>query len=128
MENKETFQYTYDAAQRAAVDAIRRKYLPREETPLERLRRLDAIPGKRAAVWGIFPGVVGTLALGTGMSLFMSDFGAALGALSMTAGIAVGLLGLTLVASAYPVYRAVLGKNRRRLAPEILALSQELMQ
>ncbi len=128
MEQNNTFQYTYSAQQKAEIEAIRKKYAPKEETAMETLLRLDAIPGKKAAFWSIFLGVIGALIMGTGMSLAMTELGAALGNLAMALGILVGVIGMVLVALAYPVYCRVLKKQRQRLAPQILALSQELMQ
>ncbi len=128
MENKETFQYTYSAAQQAQVEHIRKKYLPRQESDMEQLLRLDAIPGKKARAWSIALGIIGALIMGTGMSLAMTDLGEALGTLAMVLGVVVGLVGIALVALAYPVYCRVLEKQRRLLAPQILELSQKLMQ
>ncbi len=127
MENKETYQYTYSPAQTAQVEAIRKKYLPQTQTPLERLQALDAIPARRAMVWALSLGILGTLILGTGMSLCMTRLGAVLEEYAMILGIGMGLLGMALAASAYPVYCRVLKKQRQRLAPEILALAQELL-
>ena len=58
----------------------------------------------------------------------MTDFGAALGTLAMVIGIPVGIVGMVLVALAYPVYNRVLKKQRERIAPEILSLTDELLQ
>ena len=128
MENKEGFNFTYSAAQQQEVEEIRRKYLPKEEDKMERLRKLHAIPTRKAQTRAIALGVVGTLILGTGMSLFMTELGAALGSLAMVLGIAVGLVGMALVALAYPLYDRVLKKERKKIAPEILRLTDELMK
>ena len=69
--------------------------------------------------------------MGTGMSLVMTDFGFVLGAYQSYAtliGIVVGLAGMIPVAMAYPVYNRVLRKQRKKIAPEILKLSEELLQ
>ena len=42
--------------------------------------------------------------------------------------IAVGLVGMVLVALAYPLYNRVLKKQREKIAPEILRLSDELLK
>ena len=41
MTNDNTFQYTYSAPENQEVLNIRKKYLPREETKMEELMRLD---------------------------------------------------------------------------------------
>ena len=73
-------------------------------------------------------GVIGTLIMGTGMSLAMTEIGAVLGSLAMVLGIAVGLVGMVLIALAYPLYNRVLKKQRQRIAPQILRLSDELLK
>jgi len=95
---------------------------------MEQLRRLHSIPTQKAQAASIAIGVLGTLILGTGMSLCMTDLGAALGYLAMVIGILTGLLGLVMVALAYPLYNSVLRKERQRIAPEILRLSDELLK
>lgn len=128
MENNQAFEYTYSAEQRQEIEAIRKKYLPKEEDKMERLRRLHAIPTQKAQAASIAIGVLGALILGTGMSLCMTDLGAALGHWAMVIGILVGILGLILVALAYPIYNSILRKERQRIAPEILRLSEELLR
>ena len=128
MENKEGFNFTYSAEQQKEIEAIRKKYLPREESKMEQLRRLHAIPTQKAQACAIVLGVIGTLILGTGMSLAMTDIGSALGSLSMVIGIVIGIVGMVLVALAYPLYNRVLKKQREKIAPEILRLTDELMK
>ena len=125
---KNSFEYTYSAERQQEIEAIRKKYLPKEEDKMEQLRRLHSIPTQKAQAASIAIGVLGTLILGTGMSLCMTDLGAALGHLAMVIGILVGILGLVMVALAYPLYNAVLRKKRQQIAPEILRLSEELLQ
>ena len=43
-------------------------------------------------------------------------------------GIVIGVIGMIPVGLAYPTYNRVLAKERRRIAPEILRLSEELMK
>lgn len=129
MDNREeTFRYTYSGKEQAEVERIRRKYLPPEENKMEQLRKLDRSATQKAEGWSIGLGTVGALILGTGMSLCMTDLGTGLGNLALTVGILVGLVGLVMVALAYPVFNRVLKKERERIAPEILRLTDELMQ
>lgn len=128
MENKEGFHFTYSAAQQQEVEDIRKKYLPRQEDKMEQLRKLHAIPTQKAQAVSLAVGIVGTLIMGTGMSLFMTELAAALGDLALVIGILIGVLGMILVALAYPVYNRILKKERKRIAPEILRLTDELMK
>ena len=128
MENNEGFHFTYSAAQQQEVENIRKKYLPKEEDKMEQLRMLHGIPTKKAQTVSLVVGILGALIMGTGMSLAMTEIGAALGSLAMVLGIAVGLVGMVLVALAYPLYNRVLKKQREKIAPEILRLSDELLK
>lgn len=130
MEQNETFKMTYSAKQQEEVAAIRKKYAPQpqQEDKMQQLRRLDAQAGKKASAYAIALGVVGTLVLGVGMSLILSDFGKLLGAFSVVIGLLLGLIGIALVILAYPVYQRTLKKEQQRIAPEILKLTDELMK
>ena len=128
MENHNSFEYTYSAQQQKEVEAIRKKYLPKEEDKMEQLRKLHHSAGQKAQAASIAMGVIGALLLGTGMSLCMTELGAALGQIAMVLGILVGLMGLVLVALAYPLYHRTLRKERARIAPEILRLTDELLK
>ncbi len=129
MENQEnSFSFTYSAEQQKEVEAIRNKYLPKEEDKMEQLRKLHRIPTQKAQAASIAIGTVGALILGTGMSLFLTELGAILGQWAMVIGIIVGVVGMVLVALAYPCYNRVLKKERERITPEILRLSDELLK
>ena len=122
-----SFEYTYSARRQQEVEEIRKQYLPEEEDKLEKLRRLHAIPTQKAQAASLAVGIIGALILGTGMSLCMTELGAALGILALSLGIPVGLAGLIMVALAYPLYIRILRKERTKIAPEILRLTDELM-
>lgn len=128
MENNHSFEYTYSAQQQKEVEAIRQKYLPKEEDKMEQLRKLHHSASQKAQAASIAIGVIGALLLGTGMSLCMTELGAALGQFTMVLGILVGVMGLVLVALAYPLYHRTLRKERARIAPEILRLTDELLK
>ena len=129
MDNREeTFRYTYSAKEQSEVEAIRKKYLPPEENKMEQLRKLDRSATGKAQAWAIALGVIGTLILGTGMSLCMTELSGFLGGTAMFVGIPVGLVGIVLVALAYPVYNRILKKERQRIAPEVLRLTEELLK
>ena len=128
MENKEGFSFTYSAEQQKEIEAIRKKYLPKEADKMEQLRKLHTVPTQKAQAASIAVGVIGALIMGTGMSLAMTDIGAVLGSFAMMLGIAVGIAGMVLVALAYPIYNRVLKKERQKIAPEILRLSDELLK
>ena len=128
MEDKESFKMTYSASQQEEIQSIRQKYVPKEESKMDRLRALDARVTQKATMVSILVGVIGALILGVGMSLIMSDFGASLGMAAFPVGIALGIIGLVLVALAYPVYTRTLKKEREKIAPQIIQLTDDLMK
>lgn len=134
--NKEPvgFSYTYSAKEQAELKRIRDKYTAptKEEDKMARLRRLDASVTNTAQAVALVFGIMGTLVLGFGMSLIMTTgLAEALGlneSMSMTVGIIVGVVGGILASLAYPIYNAIVKVKRKKLAPEIIRLSDELMK
>ena len=127
------FQYTYSAKEQAELKRIRDKYTaPTEvEDKMARLRRLDASVTNTAQAVALVFGVIGTLILGLGMSLIMTDLAKALGISGdavMVIGIIVGIVGGTIASLAYPIYNAIIKAKRKKLAPEIIRLTDELMK
>lgn len=122
-EQKETFQYTYSAAQQEEIRKIRKKYaLPeKQEDKIEQLRRLDRSATKPGTVVSLIVGIVSALIMGTGMSMSMV-WGGSL----FLPGILVGVIGIAGVAAAYPLYGMITKRRREKLAPEIIRLSDEL--
>lgn len=120
-EKKETFEYTYSASREVEIEKIRQKYLPKEESKMDELRRLDQSVERPGMIAGIALGVIGCLVLGTGMSCVMVWGGTLFGP-----GIVLGILGLALIALAYPVYARITKQQKQKLAPRILALTEEL--
>ena len=133
MGNNETFNYTYSAKEQHEIKAIREKYIAPEKTEddLTKLRRLDSSVTKKATVVSLVLGLVGALILGTGLSLAMTDIGEIIGlfdGMPMIVGIIVGVIGIVLVCLAYPTYDRIVKKERKRIAPEIIRLTDELMK
>ena len=133
MENNKTFHYTYSAKEQEEIKAIRKKYAAPEQTEdkMAQLRRLDAAVTQKAAAFSLVFGIIGTLILGIGMSLAMTDIGMLIGldgGITMLAGILIGVVGIVLICFAYPVYNSILRKEMERIAPEIIRLTDELMK
>ncbi|MDD6142812.1 MAG: hypothetical protein PUD16_04900 [bacterium] len=119
----ETFSYTYSAKQQAEIQEIRKKYLPKEEDKLTQLRKLDEQPVRKACSVSLTVGIISSLILGFGMSCCM-----VWGGKWFVPGIMVGLIGLAGCAAAYPLYQYVVKKERRKIAPRVIALTDELMK
>lgn len=131
MEKKDGFHYTYSAKEQEEIRRIREKYeAPAEkEDKMGQLRRLDASVTSKATAISLVVGIIGTLILGSGMSLILTDMGEIFGDLgALMLGICVGMVGIILICLAYPIYNRTLRKAREKVAPEIMRLTDELMK
>ncbi len=124
--NNESFNYTYSAKEQEEVKRIRNKYAPKKEEAVDKmqlLRKLDASVYKKATIYSIVIGTLGALIMGYGMSCCMVWADA-----MFIPGIIIGILGIVLICLAYPIYNRTLKKERKRIAPEIIRLSDELIK
>lgn len=119
----EQFNYTYSAKQQDEVKRIREKYVVQEEDKMEQLRRLDQSVTQKSTMYSIVVGVMGALIMGIGMCCCMVWQG-----IWFIPGIIVGIIGMALVGCAYPVYNHITQKEREKIAPEIIRLTDELMK
>lgn len=128
---KNGFSYTYSARDMEEIKRIRKKYVTEKENKMERLRRLDWGVTKKAQTVSLIFGIVGALLLGFGMSMCMTDIANVMGMagwLAMLCGIIVGIFGGILVCLAYPVYGMIIKRERKKIAHEIIRLTDELMK
>lgn len=121
MEHNNTFVYTYSAAQSKEVLAIRNKYLPREESKLEELKRFDRKVQKAGMVQSLSIGILGALVFGLGMCLSLQVIGS-----SVFLGALLGLWGVVAMITAYPVHHFIFKKEKEKYTPRILELAAEL--
>lgn len=119
----EGFSYTYSAKEQEELKRIRQKYVPKEEDKMELLRRLDRSVYEKGTMVSIIVGVVGSLILGVGMCCCIVWQG-----IWFIPGILVGLIGIAVVAVAYPIYNHIIKKEREKIAPEIVRLTDELLK
>ncbi len=123
MENdKKKFSYTYSAKEQEELIRIRNKYLPEKDDKMENLRKLDQSVYKKATIYSLISGIVGVLVMGIGMCCTMvwEDK-------MFIPGVIIGLIGIILVSLAYPVYNRILKSERKKIAPEIIRLTDELL-
>ena len=130
---KKAFTYTYSAKGQAEIEDIRKKYEPqsRYESNLDQLRKLDASVTSKATTISLIVGIAGTLVLGFGLSLILSDLYALIGlskSLCQILGIVIGVIGIFIDSINYPLYDIIIMRERKRVAPEIIRLSNELMK
>ena len=132
-EQNETFNYTYSAEQQKEIETISKKYIAdtnnNEVNKLEQLRRLDYGVTKKANIISLSVGILSVLVMGSGMSLVMTDLGEKIGiAGTSLIGVLIGIVGMIGVILAYPLYRRIIEKERKKIAPQILKLTDELSQ
>ena len=133
LSEQKSFSFTYSAKEQEEIKRIRQKYAAPEqkEGKMEQLRRLDAGATSKAVKASLTLGIIGALILGLGMSLAMTELGETLGvyrSFSMLIGIVIGVIGIVFVSLAYPVYNRTLKREREKIAPEIIRLTDELMK
>ena len=111
------------------VQKIRSQYAENEHTELDALKALDAKVKKPAKVFGYTYGSIGTIVMGSGMSLVMTDIGAMLGMTeTLIPGIAVGIAGLAMALTTYPIYKKILNSRKKKYAHQIMELSDRIMK
>lgn len=120
---EQSFQYTYSAPQQEEVRRIREKYLVKEPTKLEQLRRLDESVTRRGSAIAIALGVLSSLVLGLGMCCTMVWAGNL-----FLPGFVIGCFGILGICLVHPLYTRITDKERQRIAPEILRLTEELIE
>ena len=111
------------------VQKIRTQYTEKQHTELDALKELDAKVKRPANVFAYIYGCVSAIVMGAGMSLVMTDIGATIGlASAMIPGIVIGVVGMSMALSTYPIYKKMLNDRKKKYAPEILKLSEKIMQ
>ena len=114
--------------QNFVVQRIRAQYVEKTPSKVDALVALDKKVNRPANVFAYVFGSVGAIVMGAGMSLVMTEIGSILGiANAMPIGIAVGVVGLAIALVNYPIYKKILNSRKKKFAPEILRLSEEIM-
>ena len=121
MNNNPVFSYTYSAKQNEEVWAIRNKYLPKSESKLEELKRLDQYVHSAGVAQSLAVGITGCMIFGVGMCFAMQVIGH-----SIALGVFLGIWGAAAMLAAYPVYRSIFRKTKEKHKSRILELAAEL--
>ena len=116
--NENAFSYTYSASENQEVLRIRQKYLPKEETKLEELKRLDSLVHSSGVIQGLCAGIGGCLVFGLGVCLVIGHM--------IWLGVILGLVGTAGMLAAFPIYRKIFHKPKARHSPRILELVAQL--
>lgn len=124
VKKNDSFVYTYSVQTNKEIEKIRAKYLPKQESKLEMLVRLDKQTEKKGQAVSIALGVLGSLLLGIGMCCAMVWN---IGIIITIIGGIVGLFGMGIIGLAYPTYKKLTEKERLKVAEQVIVLSDELL-
>ena len=105
------------------IERIRASYAEKEITKFDELRELDKKVKRPAQIFAYVFGSLSSLVLGTGMCLAMKVIGN-----SMALGIGIGLVGIALTLTTYPIFKAILKRRKNKYAPKIFELSDSLLK
>lgn len=109
------------------VQEIKNKYIPHKETKLEALKALDKKANRPANVFAYLFGSVSAVIMGAGMSLVMTGIGSVVGIREpLIPGILIGVTGMVMTIVNYPIYKRIRASRRKKYAPRILALTNDL--
>ena len=107
------------------AESIAKDYAPKESTKIVALKKLDHKAKLPATIFTYSFGIISALVFGTGMCLAMQVIGS--GMAGMVLGIVVGIVGLAGCGINYPIYKRILNSRKKKYAPEIMALSEKIM-
>ena len=111
------------------VQKIRTQYTEKQHTELDALKELDAKVKRPANVFAYTYGSISAVIMGAGMSLVMTEIGEIIGlASAMIPGIVIGVVGMGMALSTYPIYKKMLNARKKKYATEILKLSENVMK
>ena len=115
--------------QQFMAEKISTQYMEKQSTELDSLRELDAKVKTPANVFAYTFGSISAIVMGGGMSLIMTDIAEKIGITGdpMVPGIIIGIIGMVLALINYPIYKSILNARKKKYAPEILALSEKIM-
>lgn len=115
--------------QQFMAQKIRTQYMEKQPSALDSLRELDAKVKRPAGVFAYLFGSISAIVMGAGMSLVMTDIASTIGMSGdpMIPGIILGIVGLGMALINYPIYRSLLNRRKEKYAPQILAMSEKIM-
>ena len=108
------------------AEAIAKDYVPKENSRIIALKKLDNKAKLPATIFTYCCGIVSALVFGTGMCLAMQVIGS--GMIGMVSGIIIGIIGLIGCSVNYPIYIRLLEKGKSKYAYEIVQLAREIAE
>lgn len=110
---------------RAYAEQLAAEYAPKDTRRVVALRKLDRRAKLPALSFAYGFGIVSALVMGVGMCLSMGVIGGG-DAVTVGIGVVVGIVGLAMAGTNYPLYRRLIERGRRRYAEDIVRLASEI--
>lgn len=125
MKDENTNYYSYSAAENSEIRKIREKYenADHKDSKVDYVKKLDRSVHNTASSVSIAIGIIGSLIFGFGLTCVLEWAGEL-----FVPGIVIGVIGMVISLTAYPVYKRVYKKKKEEIAPEILRLTEELLK
>lgn len=108
------------------VEKIRSGYTEKPVSKLDELKMLNQKVKRPAEIFAYIFGGIGALLMGSGMSFIMTDIVSSW-SLAMPIGVALGVVGLTMVSVNYFIFNKILAKRKRKYAKQVISLTDELL-
>ena len=122
---KEKFEYSYFAPTEEEKRQVERIKLSYEETDapkkIQRLKSLDKVVKETPTIIALILGIIGTLIFGTGFALIL-EFN------RLVLGIIIAFIGIMPIGLAYPLYKVVGNKLKKKYKEEIIQLADEILK
>ncbi|MBR2965755.1 MAG: dihydropteridine reductase [Clostridia bacterium] len=111
---------------RIYAESIAKEYVPKDNSKIVALRKLDRRAKLPATVFTYTWGIISALIFGTGMCLAMQVIGS--GMTHMILGIVIGIIGMIGCGVNYPIYTRLLERGKKKYAFEIVELAKEISE
>ncbi len=124
MENKQV-KYSYSALENEEILKIRQKYEPKQEKKaiIEKVKKLDKSVYDIATAISIATGIIGTLIFGAGLSMILLTPDE-----HFISGVILGVFGILVMITAYPVNQFTIIRRRKKIAPLIIKLTDQILK
>ena len=98
-------------------EKLREEYTIKSKTGLDEALKLDKKVQMPAFIFTYIYGILGTLLLGVGMCLAMEVIG---NSNLKVLGIFIGLIGIFIISSNYPIYKKIMNSRKEKYASRII--------
>lgn len=108
------------------AEAIASEYAPKDTSKVIALKKLDRKAKMPATIFTYTFGICAALIMGLGMCLSMGVIGD--GAMMISLGVVIGVIGLIAMSVNYPLYKKILERGKSQYAYEITQLAKEIAE